>query len=88
MNWVQHAKRLADEVARPESRWHSTVAAVPRHKFVPRWWQSTGDGIWILRDGHSDPDAWLEAAYFNQTLATRLDVPGRPCAARGRRHRH
>ncbi|MFE5923593.1 protein-L-isoaspartate O-methyltransferase [Streptomyces sp. NPDC056468] len=74
MNWVQHAERLAGQVVRPESRWHSAVAAVPRHKFVPRWWESTGDGIWILRDGHSDPEAWLEAAYTNQTLVTRVDA--------------
>lgn len=74
MKWVSHAKRLADEIVRRESTWHSAVAEVPRHEFVSRWWEPTGDGIWILRDGPSDREAWLQAAYTDQTLVTRVDA--------------
>ncbi|MFI9444466.1 ATP-binding protein [Streptomyces avermitilis] len=73
MDWRTRAMRLAGEVVRPESRWHEPVATVPRHEFVPRWWQSDGDA-WLLRDGPAAPDAWLEAAYTDQTLVTRVDA--------------
>ncbi|MER6633695.1 protein-L-isoaspartate(D-aspartate) O-methyltransferase [Streptomyces sp. NPDC000987] len=73
MNWLPLARRLAREVIRPESRWHSAMAEVPRHVFVPRWWEPDG-GVWALRDGPSDPDGWLAAAYSNRTLVTRVDA--------------
>lgn len=73
MKWLPLAGRLAHEVVRPESRWHSAVAEVPRHQFVPRWWEQDGD-VWTLRTGPDDPDAWLEAAYSDQTLVTRVDA--------------
>lgn len=73
MRWLPRARRLAHEVVRPESRWHSAVATVPRHHFVPRWWDSA-EGMWALRVGADDPDAWLEAAYSDQTLVTRVDA--------------
>ncbi|WP_031487755.1 protein-L-isoaspartate O-methyltransferase [Streptomyces bicolor] len=74
MNWLPLAGRLAREVVRPESRWHSAVAEVPRHVFVPRWWEQPGGDGWVLRDGPSAPAAWLEAAYSNRTLVTRVDA--------------
>ncbi|MFJ7116197.1 protein-L-isoaspartate(D-aspartate) O-methyltransferase [Streptomyces albogriseolus] len=73
MRWLPQARRLAHEVVRPESRWHSAVATVPRHHFVPRWWDSV-EGVWALRVGADDPDAWLEAAYSDRTLVTRVDA--------------
>ncbi|SFO13212.1 Protein-L-isoaspartate O-methyltransferase [Streptomyces sp. cf124] len=73
MEWLAHAQRLAREVVRPESRWHSAVATVPRHTYVPRWWEADGD-VWILRDGQSNPDAWLENVYTDTTLVTRVDT--------------
>ncbi|WP_416985470.1 protein-L-isoaspartate(D-aspartate) O-methyltransferase [Streptomyces sp. T028] len=76
MNWLPRAQSLASEVVRPESRWHAAVATVPRHQFVPRWWEADGDG-WLLRDGWSDPDAWLDEAYTDKTLVTRVG----PCHA-------
>jgi protein-L-isoaspartate O-methyltransferase len=72
MDWLPQAKRLAGEVVRPESRWHSAVACVPRHTFVPCWWERDGE-LWIRRDGTADPDTWAEAAYTDQTLVTRVD---------------
>ncbi|MDX2758375.1 methyltransferase domain-containing protein [Streptomyces europaeiscabiei] len=73
MKWLPQAQRLAREVVRPESRWHAAVASVPRHQFVPRWWEADGD-VWILRDGWSDPDTWLQEAYTDKTLVTRVNA--------------
>ncbi|WP_327187982.1 protein-L-isoaspartate(D-aspartate) O-methyltransferase [Streptomyces sp. NBC_01334] len=73
MKWLPQARRLAHEVVRPESRWHSAVATVPRHSFVPRWWEQDGE-TWHLRTGADDPAAWLQAAYSDQTLVTQVDA--------------
>ncbi|MFF1627436.1 protein-L-isoaspartate(D-aspartate) O-methyltransferase [Streptomyces sp. NPDC058272] len=73
MKWKPQARRLAHEVVRPESRWHAAVANVPRHQFVPRWWEQDGD-VWTLRIGPDEPEAWLKAAYSDQTLVTRVDA--------------
>ncbi|MFB7576372.1 protein-L-isoaspartate O-methyltransferase [Streptomyces sp. NPDC056165] len=73
MKWLPQARRLAHQVVRPESRWHASVANVPRHKFVPRWWEQDGDA-WRLRTGPDNPEAWLEAAYSDQSLVTRVDA--------------
>lgn len=71
MDWETHARRLADEVVRPESRWYGPLATIPRHHFVPRWWQSGAQG-WELHDGQADAEAWMEAAYADRTLVTRV----------------
>ncbi|WP_316723447.1 hypothetical protein [Streptomyces sp. 11x1] len=76
MNWLPRAQSLACAVVRPESRWHAAVANVPRHQFVPRWWEADG-GVWMLRDGSSDLETWLDAAYADKTLVTRVG----PCHA-------
>lgn len=34
MDWEVHARRLADEAVRRESRWHEPLATVPRHNRV------------------------------------------------------
>ncbi|WP_411293915.1 hypothetical protein [Streptomyces sp. NBRC 110611] len=39
--------------------------------FVPRWWVSHS-GLWTLRDGPAEPQAWMRAAYGNRTLVTRV----------------
>jgi protein-L-isoaspartate O-methyltransferase len=87
LDWRPRAVALAGQVTHAVSRWHGPVAATPRHRFVPRWWdQGTA---WELRDGPSDPGAWLAAAYGDQTLVTQLGalhadfaVPGEPAAGR------
>ncbi|WP_409469712.1 protein-L-isoaspartate(D-aspartate) O-methyltransferase [Streptomyces sp. HC307] len=71
MDWEMHARRLAAEVVRPESRWYEPLAATPRHVFVPRWW-ARGSEAWELRDGPADPEAWMQATYANRTLVTRI----------------
>ncbi|WP_156727490.1 methyltransferase domain-containing protein [Streptomyces apocyni] len=71
MDWETHARRLAADTVRPESRWYGPLATVPRHVLVPRWWANDGDR-WVLRDGPSDPEAWARAAYGHGTLVTRV----------------
>ncbi|MFF4735883.1 methyltransferase domain-containing protein [Streptomyces sp. NPDC001262] len=71
MDWEPHAQRLAEEVADPVSRWRPLIAQTPRHELVPRWWERAAGG-WVLRDGPADPEAWMRAAYSDQTLVTRV----------------
>ncbi|WP_237103633.1 methyltransferase domain-containing protein [Nonomuraea sp. MG754425] len=69
MSWKDHARALAAAATPPGSRWRAPVAATPRHTYVPRWWEREG-GVWVLRDGGADPQAWPAAAYRNRTLVT------------------
>ncbi|MFI6012210.1 hypothetical protein ACIBAG_25920 [Streptomyces sp. NPDC051243] len=71
MDWQTHVRALAADVVRPESRWYEPLAETPRHELVPRWW-ARGDQAWELRDGPSDPEGWMRAAYSNRTLVTRV----------------
>jgi protein-L-isoaspartate O-methyltransferase len=71
MNWQPHAAALAARVTHASSRWRAPVAAVPRHQFVPRWWQRTPDG-WTLHSGPDDPETWLATAYKNSSVITRV----------------
>ena len=70
-DWEPRAQRLADQVTDPPSRWRAPVAATPRHLLVPRWWQRAAKQ-WELRDGPADQPGWLDAAYHDQTLVTRV----------------
>ena len=78
MDWKARADRLAAEVTHPASRWRPLVAAMPRHVFVPRWWAWSQRGpllwhdTWELRDGPADPPGWLDAAYSDKSLVTRV----------------
>ena len=71
IDWQQHAARLAAEVTHPASRWAAAVASVPRHAFVPHWWKR-GAELWERCEGRADPAAWMEAAYSNRSLVTRV----------------
>ncbi|MFI6056486.1 protein-L-isoaspartate(D-aspartate) O-methyltransferase [Streptomyces violascens] len=71
VDWEGHARRLADAVVRPESRWWKPIASTPRHLFVPRWWERGPAGR-VVRDGAADVQAWWESAYADTTLVTRL----------------
>ncbi|MFD8964920.1 methyltransferase domain-containing protein [Streptomyces sp. NPDC059568] len=72
MDWEQRALRLADQVTDPVSRWREPIASTPRHELVPRWWERDGGGTWILRDGPSDPAAWMRTAYSDKSVITRV----------------
>lgn len=69
MDWTPHSARLAAEVADSVSRWQFIVARTPRHELVPQWWENV-DGGWVRRDGPSNLDAWMAAAYSDRSLVT------------------
>lgn len=76
MRWREHSRRLAAEVTTEDSRWRPVVAAVPRHRLVPRWWctpEGEPWGVWQVRDGAADPDAWARAVYRNVSLVTEVE---------------
>jgi methyltransferase of ATP-grasp peptide maturase system len=74
LDWQPQARRLADELARagkvtaPE--WRAAVVAVPRHHFVPVYYQHTSGG-WERVDTASA--AGLAAVYSNTVLLTAVD---------------
>ncbi|GAB3116727.1 ATP-grasp peptide maturase system methyltransferase [Streptomyces calidiresistens] len=80
--------KLADELRQrgdlrsPE--WREAVLRVPRHVFVPAFFQRTdgpGPTTWTPRVGESPKEkssSHLEAVYSNTTLVTRLDGDRRP----------
>lgn len=70
--WQPHAARLAAEVTDPVSRWRPVVEAVPRHLFVPRWWEWQDPDGWGVRDGQTAVTGWMNAAYSDRTLITRF----------------
>ena len=79
MDWSSHAARLAGDTTSPRSRWRDVVECVPRHVFVPRWWQRGvplpgpyGTAEWTGISGPADPAAWMSAAYSDRTLVTRV----------------
>ncbi|MEU2222206.1 protein-L-isoaspartate(D-aspartate) O-methyltransferase [Streptomyces sp. NPDC018347] len=72
MKWLPRARLLAHEVVRQESRWHNAVAGTPRHAFVPCWWEQRDEVGWDLRVGTDSVDDWLDAAYSDRTLVTRV----------------
>jgi len=74
-DWKNRAKVMAAVIAPAGlSRWHDAVCSVPRHRLVPRWFTHSRDcENWELRDGPSEEEAWLDAAYDpDRTLVTRV----------------
>jgi protein-L-isoaspartate O-methyltransferase len=74
-DWRSRATAMAGVIAPAGlSRWHDAVCSVPRHLLVPRWFTRNREyENWELRDGPSDEQAWLDAAYDPQrTLVTRV----------------
>ncbi|MFC4585460.1 methyltransferase domain-containing protein [Sphaerisporangium corydalis] len=71
MDWPSRAHELADRITHAGSRWRDAVCVTPRHRFVPAWWQ-WADDHWKLRYGPADEKAWLDSAYQNRTLVTKI----------------
>ncbi|MFB6875649.1 methyltransferase domain-containing protein [Streptomyces sp. NPDC056323] len=75
-----HMSALADELTRSRAirtpPWAEAFRAVPRHRFVPRWFaQETNDrgiAVWREHRGTETADD-LAAVYRDQTLVTALD---------------
>jgi protein-L-isoaspartate O-methyltransferase len=71
-DWQHKARILADTVTHPLSRWRPVIAGIPRHVFVPRWFERDGDGGWVARDGQADSEEWARAAYSDRSVVTRI----------------
>jgi protein-L-isoaspartate O-methyltransferase len=83
--WQERACALAGHLADPRSGWHEAALSVPRHVLVPRWFTQSRDyENWELRDGPSDEQAWLDAAYDpRRTLVTKVGTTHADQAAPG-----
>jgi methyltransferase of ATP-grasp peptide maturase system len=54
-----------------DSRWRAAFEDVPRHTFVPWFFEQFADGSWtVITD---DDPRWLSAVYDNRVLVTQLD---------------
>lgn len=71
-DWQPAAARLAGKVTDPVSRWRPLVAAMPRHVFVPRWWERDEPAGWTVHDGTASVPDWLATAYSDRSLVTRV----------------
>ncbi|MFI1014391.1 methyltransferase domain-containing protein [Streptomyces sp. NPDC020965] len=69
-------ERLRRDGAIASTPWADAFTAVPRHVFVPSWYEQGTDDrgicVWTLRDG-AYRARWLDAAYSDTTLVTALD---------------
>ena len=75
VDWQPHAARLAAQTTHSVSRWRPIVAAVPRHLFVPNWWEWAEPGefdSWTFALADRDRAAWLQAAYADRSLVTQV----------------
>lgn len=75
--WQQRARELADEIeasGMQDPVWRDALESVPRHVFVPRFYEQQPDTTWT----ETTPDApgWLEAVYHNSPLITELAATG------------
>ncbi len=73
------AKMLATDGLLNDPAWRRAVEEVPRHRFVPGFYQSTeapselGLTVWQPVTAASDYGRWLAAAYTDTTLITQFD---------------
>ncbi|MGH3517322.1 MAG: methyltransferase domain-containing protein [Haloechinothrix sp.] len=70
MDWHKHAKNLAAKLDL-SAEWKAGFAAVPRHVFVPRFFENRPELGWVAVD-QSDAD-YLDLVYQNEALITQLD---------------
>ena len=71
MNWKPSAATLAADATHSASRWRPLIAALPRHEFMPRWWQPVADG-WTLCDGSANEERWQSVAYADRSVILRV----------------
>ncbi|WP_406436316.1 ATP-grasp peptide maturase system methyltransferase [Streptomyces sp. NBC_00631] len=80
---VQPRRKMAEQLARDGSvadpRWLAAVEEVPRHRFVPGFYLSSGKldehglTVWEPVTAELDRGKWLTAAYSDATLITQFD---------------
>jgi protein-L-isoaspartate O-methyltransferase len=81
-DWKTRAADMAAAVTPGVSRWRQPLASVPRHEYVPSWWARRGDG-WVNHGGKQNPDRWVDAAYRDVSLVTRVGTMHADAAAPG-----
>lgn len=73
-DWRTHARQLAMGIAGEEIRgdraWRSAIEHVPRHLFVPRFYEQYADGGW--EETTECSPGWLATVYRNEPLVTHL----------------
>lgn len=69
---------FARAVTPPDSPWHDAFASVPRHLFVPAFFQQRHDGAWRLTT--SADDAYWGTVYSDAALTTQLTA-GEPTSS-------
>lgn len=78
-DWTSRAARLVDELTEAgklrSPQWQNAFRAVPRHLFVPTYYQQDGTGTWGAV-GTDSPEG-LDAVYANHALITDVDEYGR-----------
>lgn len=62
---------LAATVTHPGSRWRPAVATIPRHVFLPNWWDATDTG-WTAAHGAADHDRWMRTVYGDDSIVTEV----------------
>lgn len=78
IDWKPRAQALSDHLATVghlrTTGWQRAFATVPRHEFVPWFFEQASPGRWQRIDGTdtSHRDRWLAAVYSNTTLVTAL----------------
>ncbi|WP_369228153.1 ATP-grasp peptide maturase system methyltransferase [Streptomyces sp. R39] len=80
---VQLRRKMAEQLARDGSvadpRWLAAVEKVPRHRFVPGFYLSSGEPdehgltVWEPVTAELDQEKWLTATYSDATLITQFD---------------
>lgn len=69
------AKLAERAIPLPNEQWRDAANSIPRHSFIPRWWEP-GDEDWILRDGpamaEDRPGSWFDAIDADRTIVTRV----------------
>jgi protein-L-isoaspartate(D-aspartate) O-methyltransferase len=85
IDWRRAADRYAETLAQAgaitDPAWRAVFAAVPRHVFVPQFWQLDEYNVPATLVDGSDPDrrgTWLDAVYSDQLLITQWTPETRP----------
>lgn len=65
--------RLAAAGVLDDPKWREAFLAVPRHRFVPAFFQPVSGGGFRAVSDETDPDQWLGEVYSDEPLVTQLD---------------
>ncbi|OZM71269.1 protein-L-isoaspartate carboxylmethyltransferase [Amycolatopsis antarctica] len=74
--WPARADRLRVELVEAgkltDDRLQAAVLAVPRHVFVPSFYEQNGSPQWERRSREDTPEEWWSAVYANRPLTTQV----------------